>query len=98
MLIDFFLKLKSHKLPVETIVVIGARGDRETLRLSRERRDDARMRMSVAHRRIGAHHIDVASAVDVPEIGSLATREDDRQRGVIARAVWVFYAFEAHDE
>ena len=47
------------------------------------------MAVTVAHRRIGAHHVDVAAALDVPQLRALAARQHDRQRIVIVGRVAV---------
>ncbi len=68
------------------IVVIGARRHAELLRLRDQRRHDARVRVPEADRRIRAHQVQVAVAVDVGEPAPLAAREHDRQRVVVAGA------------
>ena len=48
------------------------------------------MRVPEAHRRIGAHEIEIATAVDIGHPRALAVREHDRQRVVVAGAERVF--------
>ena len=69
----------------DAIVVKGARRHGEPLRLRVQRREDARMAVAVAGGRIGAHHVDVAPPVDVPQVRRLrrarARRGADRSCG-----------------
>ena len=81
----------------EPVVVIGARGHGEAPRLAFERRQDARMGMAVARRRIGAHHVDVAPPGGIPEVRALPAREHDGQRRVIGRAVAGLQLDRLHD-
>ena len=53
-------------------------------------------RVAVARRRIGAHHVDVAPAGDVPQIGAFAARQHDRQRRVVGGAHAIFQCDEIH--
>ncbi len=87
---DFF-----EKRP-EPVVVIGARRHRQPLRLRGQRRENARMRVAVARRRIGAHHVDVAPAVGVPQMRAFAARQHDRQRRVVRGAYAIFQCDEIH--
>jgi hypothetical protein len=74
----------------QLVVVKSARGDRQLLRLCDQRRDDARMGVTVADGRIRAHHVEKAPAVYVPQPSALAVRHDHGQRVVIARAEGFF--------
>src|SRR5439155_7618698 len=80
----------------EPVVEIGARGHCKPLRLRVERGEDAGMGVAMARRRIGAHHVDVASAGGIPEIRALAARKHDRKRLVVARAVSVLELHRVH--
>ena len=71
----------------EPVAVIGARRHRQAVRLRGQRRENARMRVAEADGRIGAHHVDVAPAGGVPQIGVLAARQHDRQRRVVRRRI-----------
>ena len=73
--------------PRQELVVKGPRRDGEALRLLDQRAHDARMRVAVAHRRIGAHHVEVTAAVLVPQPAAVTVRDHDRQRIVIARGM-----------
>ena len=72
--------------PRQELVVKHARRDREALRLLDQRAHDPRVRVAMAHRRVRAHHVEIAAAVLVPEPAAVAVREHDRQRIVVARA------------
>src|SRR5437588_5155017 len=61
-----------------------------------DRADDLRMRVTKAHRRIRAHQVEIAPAVDVEKIAALATREHDGQRIVIAGAECALASDELH--
>ena len=71
----------------QKLVVKDARRHGEALRLLDQRAHDARMRVAVAHRRIRAHHVEIAAAVLVPQPAAVAVRDHDRQRIVIARGM-----------
>ena len=71
----------------EPVGVERARRDCETARLRLERGQDARMPVPVAHGGIGAHHVDVAVAVDIPEKGAFPARQDHRKRVIIVGGV-----------
>ena len=71
----------------QKLVVEDAGRDGEPLRLLDERAHDARMRVAVAHRRIRAHHVEIAATVLVPEPAAVAVREHDGQRIVVAGGV-----------
>ena len=71
----------------EPIAVIGARRHREALGLRLERGQDAWMRMPVAGRRVGAHHVDVAPSRRVPQVSALPACEHDGQRRIVRCAV-----------
>ena len=58
----------------QPVVVEGTRGHGEAPGLRLERGENARMRMPMARRRIGAHHVDVAPASGIPEMSALAAR------------------------
>src|SRR5262249_38319126 len=81
----------------ELVAVIGARRYRQALRLLGERPEYARMAVAVADSRVGAHHVDVALALGVPEISALATSQHDWQRRVVLRAVAILKLDEIHD-
>ncbi len=74
----------------QLVVVEGARGHRQLLRLRDQRRDDAGMRMPVTDGRIRAHHVEKTPAVDVPQPSALAVRHHHRQRVVVACAEGLF--------
>ena len=71
---------------------IRARRDAELLRLGDQRADDPRVRVAEAHRRVRAHQVEVAAAVDVGQPAALAARQHDRQRIVVAGAERLFAA------
>ncbi len=71
----------------QELVVEDARRHGEPLRLLDQRAHDARMRVAVAHRRIRAHHVEIAATVLVPQPAAVAVREHDGQRIVVARGV-----------
>ena len=71
----------------ELVRVERARNDAECRHLLLDEAHEPWMRMAVAHRRIGAHHVEVALAILVPDIGAFAPRQDDGQRMVIVRAI-----------
>ena len=73
----------------EPIIVKGAGRHREPLRLLSELCKNSRMRVTEADSRIGAHHVDVAPAFDVPQICALSAREHDGQRVVVSGDVRV---------
>ena len=80
----------------EPIIVIGSRRHRKASRLLGEPCNDARMGVTKTHRRIGAHHVDVAPSFHVPQMRAFASRENDRQRLVVPRAVSAPTARDAH--
>src|SRR6185312_14016704 len=71
----------------EPVVVIGARGHGEALRLRGERGENARMTVAMACRGIGAPHVEVAPAGRVPQMRALPAREHDGERLVVVSAV-----------
>jgi hypothetical protein len=71
----------------EPVAVVGTRRHGQAARLGFERSKQARMGVAVARRRISAHHVDVAPAFDVPQMGALAARQHHRQRLVIVSRV-----------
>src|SRR5215468_12431964 len=81
----------------ELVAVVGARRHRQALRLLGEGLEDAGMTMTVADRRIGAHHVDVALALGVPQMCTFAAHQHDRQRRVVLRAIAIFELDEIHD-
>ena len=66
------------------------RRDRELLRLRDECGDDFRMRVTETHRRVGAHEVQKALAVDVGQPRTGALPQHDGQWIVVARAERVF--------
>ena len=64
-----------------------ARRHGEPLRLLDQRAHDARVRVAVAHRRVRAHHVEIAAAMLVPQPAAVAVREHDGQRIVVARGI-----------
>ena len=74
----------------QPVVVVGAGGHRQALRLLGERADDPRVAVAEAHRGVGRHHVEVAASGLVPDVDALAAREHDRQRVVVRRAVAPF--------
>jgi hypothetical protein len=71
----------------QAVGVERPRRDGECMRLLDERGDDSRVRVAEADRRIRAHQVEIAFAIDILEPDALAAREHDRQRVVVARAV-----------
>ncbi len=71
----------------QPVVVVGPRGDRQPARLGGQRAQDARMRVAEAHRGVGRHAVEVASARLVPDVRAFAAHQHDRQRRVVGRAV-----------
>ena len=71
------------------IVVIGARGHREAPSLRAQRGKNARMAMTVTCRRVGAHHVDVATALDVPQIRAFAPRQHDGKRRIVVSGEFI---------
>src|SRR5262249_25562090 len=51
--------------------------------LIRDRRNEARMRVTERAHRDPAEHVDVALAVGVPQHGALAARDDDRSLSIV---------------
>ena len=72
------------------VVVIRTRRDAKLLRLGDQRADDPRVAMAKAHRRVRAHQVEEAAAVDVGQPTSLAARQNHRQWVVIAGAKRLF--------
>jgi hypothetical protein len=81
----------------ETVVVVGARRHRETVRLLGQGIENARMGVTVTVRRIGAHHVDVAAAGSVKEMRALAAGEHHGEGIIIARAVATLGLDRLHD-
>ena len=74
----------------EPVGVEGARGDGQALRLCRQRLNERGMAVAEAHGRVGRHHVEVAAAGVIPQVGALAARQHDGQRQVVVGAVAVF--------
>ena len=55
----------------------------------------ARMRMTMADRGVGAHHVQITLAIDVPDIAALRPGQHDRQRLIVVRAVTRFQVDES---
>ena len=70
----------------QPVVVVGARRHRELLRLLDQRADDARMRVTEAHRRVRAHQVEQPATFDVGDPRALAARQHDGQRLVVVCA------------
>ncbi len=69
----------------ELVVVERSRGQGQPLRLLVERGENARVPMPLVEGRIGAEHVEVAAALDVPHPDAFATLQDDRQGLVVVR-------------
>src|SRR5262249_58347410 len=61
-------------------------------RLPRQRFDQAWMAMSETDSRVGAHHVDIATTIFVPDMDTLAAHNSNGQRLVIRRAITGFEA------
>ncbi len=81
---DFAQALEQHR---QSVVAVGARRDVERAGLLREHARQAWMAVAVADRRVGAHHVQVAAAVLVPQMHALAACQCHRQRIVVVRAI-----------
>ena len=77
------------------IVAEGARGERHPPGLIFQGLDDSRVAVSLVHGRIGAQEIQVLAAVEVPDPDALGLVDDDVQRMVVVRAVFIFDGDEA---
>ncbi len=76
----------------EIIRVIGARDEIEPAELTLQGRDEARMEMAEARGRIGAHHVEIALAIDIVEMNALPMRQHDGQGRIILGAEFWFRA------
>ena len=78
----------------EPIGEIGARHSIQLSRLPRHRFDQSWMAMSETNSRVGAHHVDIATTIFVPDMDTLAAHKSDGQRLVIRRAITGFEAIQ----
>ena len=81
---DFAQALEQQR---QAVVAVGARRDVERAGLLREHAREARVAVAVADRRVGAHHVQVAPAVLVPQMHAFAACQRHRQRIVVVRAI-----------
>src|SRR5262249_56819034 len=71
---------------------IGARHRVQPSRLPRHRFDQAWMAMSETGGRVGAHHVEIATTIFVPDMDTLAAHKSHGQRLVIRRSITGFEA------
>mmetsp|Transcript_35430 Transcript_35430/g.76984 ORF Transcript_35430/g.76984 Transcript_35430/m.76984 type:complete len:365 (-) Transcript_35430:4-1098(-) len=71
----------------ELVVVKGAGGEAERLRLLHERGDDLRVAVALVHRRVGREAIQVLLALEIPNEAAFALAEHDGKRRVVRAPV-----------
>src|SRR5262249_319550 len=81
----------------EPIGEIGARHSVQPPRLPRHRFDQTRMAMSETDGRVGAHHVEIAATLLVPDMDALAADKSNGQRLVIRPPITGFEATELAD-